>query len=114
MAYLFLNANGQRMTMRALEKMIDRSGKLAGIAQLHPHWLRHTFATRFWTEGLGDTFQLQQLLGHTSLEMVRRYVSRALIERVILERRPSPMDRLGTPALIRKPARIKHPLKLVR
>ena len=32
------------------------------------------------TLGLGDTFQLQQLLGHTSLEMVRRYVSLASVQ----------------------------------
>lgn len=48
---------------------------------------------RFLTENLGDTFQLQQFLGHTSLEMVRRYVSLASIEKVIVERRASPMDR---------------------
>ncbi|MPZ48653.1 MAG: tyrosine-type recombinase/integrase [Dehalococcoidia bacterium] len=63
MAFLFLNANGQRMTLRALEEMIGRTGKVAGITSLHPHLLRHTFARRFLTEGLGDTFQLQQLLG---------------------------------------------------
>ncbi len=96
MAFVFLNANGQRMTLRALEEMIGRSGKHAGITGLHPHRLRHTFATRFLTEGLGDTFQLQQLLGHTSLEMVRRYVSIASVQKAILEHRPSAMDRLGT------------------
>lgn len=73
MPYVFLNANGCRMTLRSLEEMIGRTGKAADIAGLHPHRLRHTFATGFLTLGLGDTFQLQQLLGHTSLEMVRRY-----------------------------------------
>jgi site-specific recombinase XerD len=80
MACLFLNANGKRMTLRALEEMIGRAGKAARITGLHPHRLRHTFATRFLTEELGDTFQLQQLLGHTSLEMVRRYVSIASVQ----------------------------------
>jgi site-specific recombinase XerD len=92
---VFLNANGQRMTLRSLEEMIGRAGAQAGISGLHPHRLRHTFATRFLTLGLGDTFQLQQLLGHTSLEMVRRYVSLASIQRTIVENRPSGMDRLG-------------------
>jgi hypothetical protein len=54
-----------------------------------------TFATRFLTLGLGDTFQLQQLLGHTSLEMVRRYISLASVQRTIVENRPSVMDGLG-------------------
>lgn len=62
-ARVFLNANGQRMTLRSLEEMLGRSGTRAGISGLRPHRLRHTFATRFLTLELGDTFQLQQLLG---------------------------------------------------
>jgi site-specific recombinase XerD len=93
--YLFLSASGEHMSIGSLEQMVSRSGRQAGIDSLHPHRLRHTFATRFLTLSLGDTFQLQQLLGHTSLEMVRRYVSMASIEKAILERRPSAMDRLG-------------------
>jgi hypothetical protein len=54
LAWLFLNANGQRMTLRMLEEMIGRSGTHAGITDLHPHRLRHTLATRFLTEGLGE------------------------------------------------------------
>jgi site-specific recombinase XerD len=96
--WLFLNANGGQLTVNAVELMLRDAGNDAGIANLHPHKCRHTFATRFLTDGLGDSFQLQQLLGHTSLEMVRRYVSMAAIERVILERRASPMDRLMTNA----------------
>ena len=87
------------MTLRSLEEMIGRSGSQARISGLHPHRLRHTFATRFLTLGLGDTFQLQQLLGHTSLEMVRRYVSLASVQRTIVENRPSGMDRLEVRSL---------------
>ena len=43
--------------------------------------LQDAFATRFLTLGLGNTFQLQHFLGHTSLEMVRRYVSAASVEK---------------------------------
>ena len=93
MPWLFLNAYGKQLAINALEQLVTIAGKRAGIVGLHPYQFRHTFATRFLTENLGDTFQLQQFLGHTSLEMVRRYVSLASIEKVIVERRASPMDR---------------------
>jgi site-specific recombinase XerD len=93
-AWLFFGANGGRLAVDALEQMVKKAGSKAGITGLHPHRFRHTFATRFLTENLGDTFQLQQLLGHTSLEMVRRYVSLASMEKVIIERRASSIDRL--------------------
>ncbi len=44
-----------------------------GIARIRAHLLRHTFATRYLENG-GDMYALQQILGHTSLEMVKRYV----------------------------------------
>lgn len=44
----------------------------SGVPKLHPHLLRHTFATRYLENG-GNIFELQEILGHTSLEMVRRY-----------------------------------------
>jgi integrase/recombinase XerC/integrase/recombinase XerD len=47
--------------------------KKANIPRLHPHLLRHSFATRYLEHG-GDIYSLQQILGHTSLEMVKRYV----------------------------------------
>ena len=43
------------------------------IPRLHPHLLRHTFATRYLENG-GDIYSLQLILGHTSLEMVKKYV----------------------------------------
>ena len=41
--------------------------------RLYPHLLRHTYATLFLING-GNVFLLRHNLGHTSLEMVRRYV----------------------------------------
>ena len=59
---------------------------------MHCHLLRHTFATNYLVKEVGDPRRLQQILGHTSLEMVRRYVSMANVQRSLIERRSSPMD----------------------
>ena len=45
----------------------------SNIPRLRPHLLRHTFATRYLENG-GDIYSLQMILGHTSLEMVKKYV----------------------------------------
>jgi len=43
----------------------------------------------------GDVFSLQQILGHATLEMVRRYVNLASSQVIVQHRKFSPMDRLG-------------------
>ncbi|MBQ8289976.1 MAG: tyrosine-type recombinase/integrase [Clostridia bacterium] len=45
----------------------------SGIKRVHSHLLRHTFATRYLENG-GNIFTLQLLLGHTSLDMVKKYL----------------------------------------
>ena len=69
----FLCIDGHPMGPDALRSLIKRLSTSAGVARLHPHLMRHTYATRFLLNG-GDSLLLQQNLGHTSLEMVRRYV----------------------------------------
>lgn len=63
----------------------------SGISRLHPHLLRHTFATRYIERG-GDIYSLQSILGHTSLEMVKKYVhlipSKTVVNFAVL----SPLD----------------------
>lgn len=64
----------------------------SGIDRLHPHLLRHTFATRYLENG-GNIYALQMILGHTTLTMVMKYLhlaSRKVREDFI---NYSPLDR---------------------
>jgi len=90
--YLFLDSNGESVTVNALQRIVRRAGQRANISRVHLHLLRHTFATNYLVKEVGDPLRLQQILGHTSLEMVRRYVNEANVQRSLLERRASPMD----------------------
>ncbi len=90
--HLFLNSNGAPLTVNALKLVLNRAGDRADISRVHLHLLRHTFATNYLVKEVGDSLRLQQLLGHTSLEMVRQYVAQANVQQSLIERRASPMD----------------------
>lgn len=90
---VFLSENGGALTRGALLLLIRRAGQRAEIRDLHPHRLRHTFAISYIRNG-GDVFTLQQILGHASLEMVRRYVRLAGTDVQAAHRRADPVDNL--------------------
>ena len=91
---LFLTAYRKPMTVNTVHLMLKRLGAAAGVKRLHAHLCRHTFATKYLLNG-GDVFSLQQILGHSSLEMVRRYVTLASAQVSVQHRKFSPMDRMG-------------------
>ena len=93
--YLFLTLDGKKLTSNAIKLLLNRWGKNAGVVRLHAHLCRHTFATNFLIHNCGDVFRLQQILGHTTLEMVRRYVHYASTESMIKGHVSSPLDRMG-------------------
>jgi len=88
---VFLTETGDPMTVGGIQLMIKRLGRRCGVPRLHAHLCRHTFATNYLMNG-GDIFTLQQILGHSSLEMVRRYVTLASEFVIGQHHRFSPLD----------------------
>ena len=91
---VFLSTSNKPLTGNSMKLMFTRLAKRSGVYRLHAHLCRHTFATRFLING-GDVFTLQQILGHSTLEMVRNYVNLASNHVAIQHQRFSPLDRLN-------------------
>lgn len=90
---VFLMSNLEPVSRSTPWQMFRKLKKRSGIPRLRAHLLRHTFATRYLENG-GDMYVLQQILGHTSLEMVKKYVHSTT--RKIVPKFPefSPLDNL--------------------
>ena len=71
--YLFPNIGNEQLTTNALAHSFNRYCKERGAERTNIHGLRHNFATMYIRNG-GSQAKLTQLLGHSTLEMTRRYV----------------------------------------
>jgi len=90
----FLTLDGYPLTDKAVKSLMTRLAKTAGVPRLHPHLLRHTYATSFLLNG-GDVFLLKQNLGHSTLAMVERYRHIASRQAAVLSQTFSPLDRMN-------------------
>jgi len=73
--------------------LISLNHPTAPIKMVSPHTFRHTFAKLFIING-GNTLALQNLLGHSTLEMVRHYVNLWGTDLQAMHRQFSPVDKL--------------------
>lgn len=74
-----------------IKQLFRRLKKETGIYRLRAHLLRHTFATRYLENG-GDIYSLQHILGHTSLEMVKKYIHLTTRKTIVNFTCYSPLD----------------------
>ena len=69
---LFLNSKGTRLSVRSVQLGLKKMAIKQGLPPIHPHMLRHSFATHM-LESSGDLRTVQELLGHSSLSTTQIY-----------------------------------------
>jgi len=96
---LFLNRYGERLTERRVQRILEKCANIAGIGKrVHPHMLRHTFATHL-LDGGADLRVVQELLGHASLSSTQIYthVSKSQAKKVYLSAHPMAQEKENEP-----------------
>jgi len=96
---LFVTCYGDPLDRHDLHKFVRCQAQRAGVAGVRcsPHTFRSTLAVMYLRNG-GDAFSLQRTLGHSSLEMTRRYSALAETDVMARHRLAPPGDRFSSEA----------------
>lgn len=71
---LFVNENIQRLTSKQVQEMFKRTRKKADMnINVHPHTMRHSFATNLLKNG-ASVYAISKMLGHSSLDTTSQYL----------------------------------------
>jgi len=87
---LFINRYGGRLNERRVQRILEKYARVASIEKrVHPHMLRHTFATHL-LDGGADLRVVQELLGHAALSSTQIYthVTKSQAKKVYLSAHP--------------------------
>jgi integrase/recombinase XerD len=98
--FIFQTDDGGEMDRFCLAKILQRIGERAKVPGCHAHRFRHTFAVNYLLNG-GDPYTLQRILGHSTWQMVDRYLSFTRNDLTAAHAKASPMTNMGLLEVIR-------------
>jgi site-specific recombinase XerD len=92
--FAFATDKDRPLTRRRILAIIHNISKRAGVTDANVHRFRHTFAINYLRNG-GDIYTLQRILGHSTLDMVKRYLEIAQADLEKAHRKASPVGNWG-------------------